>query len=59
MPQRPAVNNPNTVRKDAFNINTKMLESLTAGASYTATEKAMLNEIKNLLIQLVNNGKGS
>jgi len=59
MPQAPAKPTTNTVRKDAFNISTKTLEAKTADGTYSDNEKEMLNELKSLLIQLINNGKGS
>lgn len=55
----PQGKNTNVIRKDAFNISTKTLEAKTAGGTYTDNEKEMLNELKSLLIQLINNGKGS
>lgn len=58
MPQAPA-KQINAVRKDAFNISTKALEAMTADGTYSDNEKEMLNELKSLLIQLINNGKGS
>lgn len=51
--------NSNVIRKDAFNISTKTLEAMEADATYSTNEQEMLNEIKRLLTELINNGKGS
>lgn len=56
MPQDKA---QNTVRKDAFSIDTKTLEAMEADTTYSSNEQEMIEEIKRLLIQLINNGKGS
>lgn len=51
--------NTNVVRKDAFNVDTKTLKDMEASGSYTSAEQDMINELKRLLIQLIENGKGS